>query len=352
VRWQRQLGLTPAGPAVATGAGAVLADEDGAVYLLPEAATAATALAPPYPSPDGKAVTVAAGDGAVWVLAAGLKPDARQLRVRRVADGKLTDDRAVPLPAGFAGPPVALGPDVLLPLGDGSVWRLAPGAAKLEAGPRWAGTLGLESATCSLNPVAAGEFLATDGANRWLHWKWPAGSRPEKVAGPYSAADPLAAAPVRLDTPDGPRLLAVDVKGVVGLYDPAKLTAPVKRWTAENGVPAGKPTDRPLVVSTPAGPRAVVAIDRRLLVAIDPAADAVAWTWEAPAEAGELAGWRVEGARVVATDLTGRVGLIDAATGKQLGEVPATGGAAAAVGQAAGVVVYQDGTAGRVKLPE
>ena len=70
----------------------------------------------------------------------------------------------------------------------------------------------------------------------------------------------------------------------------------------------------------------------------------------ATADAGELAGWRVEGATVVATDGLGKVLVIDAATGKQVGAVPAAG-PPAATAQGAGLVVYTDGTAGRVALP-
>ena len=294
-----------------------------------------------------------AGDGAVWVLAAGLKPDARQLRVRRVAAGKLTDDRTMLLPAEFAGSPVGFGPDVLVPLGNGSFYRLSPGADKLEAGQFWRGSVQQEGAMCFLQAVGPDEFVATDGANRFVRWRWPGGSKAAKVDGPYSAADPLAAAPVRVGAPDAPRFLAVDDKGGVGLFDPARLTAPVKRWAAESGIPAGKPTDRPLAAATPAGVRVVIAVDRRHLVAIDPEADKVAWTVEAAsADAGELAGWRVEGAKVIATDATGRVLVIDAATGKVVADVPAApGGALAATMQAAGVVVSADGTAGRVALP-
>lgn len=349
VRWQRRLGLLPAGPAVSTTVGAVLADEDGTVYLVPNTASAAIPLTGPFPDSVSKAVIVTAGDGAVWVLAASTKPEARQLRVRRVVDGKLTDDRSMLLPAEFAGQPIGLGADVLVPLRDGTIRRLSPGADKLDLGPRWAGSVGLaEGETVSfLSPVGPDEFVATDGGRLWLHWKWPANGKAEKVAGPYSTADALATAPVRLNTPSGPRFVAVDVKGVVGLYDPARLTAPVKRWTAETGLPTGKP-DRLAV----AGGRVVVSFDRRLLVGINPEADTAAWTAEAAnADAGELAGWRTDASNVVATDAAGRVLVIDAVTGKTVNEKPPAGPPAAAP-HAAGLVVYTDGTADRVPLPK
>ncbi len=347
VLWQRRLGLLPAGPAVASSAGAVLADEDGSVYLLPDGTTTATPLAAPFPTADGKAVSVTAGDGAVWVLAVGTKPESRQLRARRVFEGKLTDDRTLPLPEQLAGAPVGFGPAVLVPLANGILYRLTPGADKLDVGPPWRGSVQQEGAACFLGAVGPDEFVATDGANKWLHWKWAAGEKADKLAGPYAAAEPLAAAPVRLDMPVGPRFVAADVKGAVGLYEPGRLTTPVKRWAAESGLPPGKPADRLLIT----GGRVVACFDRRILVGLDPEADQPAWTVEAAtADAGELAGWRADGAKVVATDLAGRVLVIDAATGKQVGEVPACGPPAAAP-QAAGLVVYTDGTAGRVVVP-
>ncbi len=368
VRWQRRLGVTPAGPpVVASGGGpCVVADEDGGVYSVSAVASggagtgaAADVVARPFAELAGRAGVVGSADGkTAWVLAPEADNNGRRLRVRCVAGGKLTVDVVVPLPDEPAGRPVALGESVLLPLANGYVYRFTPGDRQLTVGPLWRGDAGGEKPECFLTPLAGDEFLATDGGRRFLRWRWPVGAKPEKTGGPWEARAPIAVPPAAV----GPRFASLDAAGTMFLFDADKPGAdPVRRWRggAKSPIPAGRPTDRPTTLTAGGRTLLVYAVDRRHLVAIDPDKAEPAWVARdlVPAEAGGLTGWTLAGSRVLATDQNGRVVALDASTGKELGRVPAPPAGTVAVAPAVplssgqALLILEDGSAATVPLP-
>jgi hypothetical protein len=369
VRWERRLGVAPAGaPVAAAGGPCVVADEDGGVYAVPATApvsrgaigAAAQVLAPPFAGLAGHALVTGSADGrTAWVLAPEADKTGRRLRVRCVRDGQLTIDSLVPLPDQLAGTPVALGDAVLLPAANGYVYRFARGDAQLQVGPLWRGESGGE-AVCYLSATGDDEFLASDGGRKFLRWRWPsAAGKPEKLGGPWETRAKIALAPVAVRTGGGLRLAAADAAGMVYLFDAEKPDAPLRRWHGgEPGpIPAGTPTERIAVVSAGGRPLLVYGVDHRHLVALDPEQAKPAWLAAqlVPAEAGQLAGWTATDSRVIATAQSGRVLVLNSATGAALGTVAPRNAVAAApvvaVGPDRGLMMLADGAATVIAFP-
>ncbi|MFO0848911.1 MAG: PQQ-binding-like beta-propeller repeat protein [Gemmataceae bacterium] len=369
VRWQRRLGGQPAGPVAArVGGVAAIADEDGAVYTVAPTAEAGAGIvagvaARPFADVDGRAMTAATPDGkSLWVLMPTAGKAGRTLRVRLVVDGALKLDAETPLPDRPAGPPVAAGEAVYLPLANGYLYRLTPADPKLTVGPAWRGADLGDEPVGLVSAVGDDNLLVSDGGRKFLRWNWPAGAgaKPTRAGGPWECREKIVLAPVAVPTKDGVRFAAADTTGAISLFNPDNPAEPAKRWRPgdKSPIPAGAPTDRLAVVTTPAGARLVYAVDRRHLVAIDPAAAEPAWVARdiVPAEAGELAGWWADGGRVLATDQAGRVTVLVAATGAVASTVqPPPGvvalGPAVPFLPAAALMTLADGTATVVPLP-
>jgi hypothetical protein len=387
VRWQRRLGVTPAGPPIASADGpCVVADEDGGVYTVAPSTdpagtgTAAEMVARPFADLAGRAMVVGSSDGrTAWVLAPEADDRGRRLRVRCVTDGKLTTDTVVPLADELAGRPVALGESVLIPVANGYVYRFTPGDTKLMVGPLWRGGASDEKLECFLTPVGTDDFLVTDGGSRFLRWRWPVGMKHEKAGGYWQTREPIAVSPVAVGPSDRPQFLTLDVTGMAFLFDADKPgTVPVRRWLgggdkpkAKDGqaaaeqtdedkptIPPGKPTGTPIAITVGDRTLVVYSIDRKHLVALDPAQADPVWVRRdlAPPAAGALVGWNVSGDRLIVTDQTGLVVVLDAATGKELVRSPAppAGTIAVAPGVPLGtgaMVVLADGSAATIPLP-
>jgi outer membrane protein assembly factor BamB len=369
VRWQRRLGGQPAGPVVArVGGTAMIADEDGAVYTVAPGGEAgagfvAGVAARPFASVEGRTQTAATADGrSLWVLLPATGKAGRTLRIRRVVDGVAQLDTEVPLPDALAGPAVAVGASVLVPLGNGLLYRFTAGDGKLTVGPSWKGADLGDDPICLVSAIGDDDLLMSNGGRQFLRWKWPAGPdvKPTRTGGPWECRENIAVAPVAVPTADGPRFAAADASGAVYLFNPDNPAEPPKRWrpAEKSAIPAGMPTDRMMAVTTPAGPRLVYTIDRRHLVAIDPTATEPAWVARdvVPADAGELAGWWADASRVIATDQTGRATVFNTGSGAVLTTSAAPPGLLA-VGPvvpfqaSAGLLTLADGTATVVPLP-
>jgi hypothetical protein len=244
---------------------------------------------------------------------------------------------------------------------NGYVYRFTPGDTQLMVGPMWRGDSSDEKPTCLLTPLGTDEFLVTDGGLRFLRWRWPAGMTHEKAGGPWQAREPIAVPVAAVGPAENMRFLSMDVTGAVFLFDADKPgAAPIRRWHGKDksDVPPGKPTGTPVAVS--AGDRTLVvySIDRKHLVAIDPAQAKPAWVRRdlAPPRAGALVGWNAPGDRLVVTDQAGQVIALDALTGKDLARSPAppAGTIAVAPGVPVGtgvLVILADGSAATVPLP-
>ncbi|MGL6097449.1 MAG: hypothetical protein ACRC7O_16835, partial [Fimbriiglobus sp.] len=363
VRWQRQLGgVLVAPPVVRAGKPMIVADEAGGVYSVPVSADGepgvAEVLAPPVADPLAKAQLARSDDGSVvWVLAPDAAGGVRKLRARCVIDGVLKSDVSPALPDVPAGAAVVVGEAVVVPLANGSLYRLAPGGAALGQGPLWRSGQAGPDAVCLLAATGTDDFLASDGDKQLLRWKWPAGAEATKFGGPWESRDPLVLPPAVLKGDSGLRFAAADTTGAVRLFDAAKPVDHVTLWRGGAGPPAGEPGVRLDAITVGGKLRLVYAVNRRHLVCLDP--DDADPVWDAAAalpDGPELLGWAVRDGELLATDLTGRVAVYDAAAGKLVADTPSAPGGLAAtaavpVGGTRAVLGLADGTLAAVPVP-
>ncbi len=363
VRWTRRLGVAPAGPPVAlAGDRALVIDEDGGVYAVATSpapggpSVVAVPVASPYAESTGKSSYAATPDGqSVWVVTPEVDKAGRRVRLRNLVEGKLGADVVVPLPDQLAGAPVALGPAVLLPLVNGYLYRFGPADTQLVVGPLWRGDGAAGELQCLLSAHGPDEFFATDGGRKFLRWQWPAepGAKPVKRAGPWDLPVKVALPPVAFDTGSGLMVAVADAAGTLYTFDANKVADSLRRWrgTADGPIPLGRPSLRLAAVPTAAGVRLVYGVAERSLVGLDPDSAAPAWVAARLIDeaAGDLLGVAVAGGELFATDPTGRVIVLSAATGARVAELtPAPGqslAAAASAPTAAGVLqLGADGT--------
>ena len=364
VRWQRQLGaVAAAAPIGREGKPTLLADEAGGVYAVPtedrDAAVFAVVLAPPVKDPLGKVHVARSADaGTVWVLIPEGTEGNKRLRVRKVVDGTTQPDVTAPLPDQLAGPPVVAGDSLLVPLRDGAVYRI--GSVGLTKGPVW--RVGANPDAVGFLASAGGdEFLATDGADDGagvIRWSWPAGGKPTKRGGPWRTNGGITAPPAVLGTGDELRFAVADATGAVRVFEPGKGEEPVGQWSG-GSLPLGPAGDRLDVLTVGGKPRLVYAAARRHMVCLDPDAEAPVWVTRGPAVADspEVIGWATVGGRLVVTDQSARLTVIDLTTGKQLPDVPVgvAGVAVAEVvpaGGGRGLLALADGTVVAVPMPK
>lgn len=345
VRWIRRLGVAPAGPPVAlAGNRALVIDEDGGVSSVNTSPTrtgpsvVAEPVASPYAESTGKSGYAASADGqTVWVVTPEADKAGRRVRLRNLVGGKLQTDVVVPLPDQLAGPPVVLGPAVLLPLVNGYVYRFGPGDGQLMVGPQWRGDGGAGELQCLLGPHGPDEFFATDGGRKFIRWKWPLdpAAKPAMLVGSWELTTKIALPPLAFDTGSGPMVAVADAGGTLFTFDANKVADPLRRWrgTPDGPIPLGRPTLRLTAVPTAAGLRLVYGVAERSLVGIDPDRAAPAWVAVKLIDesAGELLGFTVAGEEVFATDPTGRVIVLNAATGDRQAELPPAPGQSLAV---------------------
>jgi outer membrane protein assembly factor BamB len=354
VKWQRQLGAVPASSVIRLHDGsAVVADEDGGVTVVPAAGGAPiTAPAPPawnaakgLMAPTAPPLACATADGnAAWVLAPERPGRTATLRVRRVGASPL--DASVALPANLAGCPLALGDAVLVPLADGIVYRFAAGTSKLRAGPSWRNATAGADAVCHLSATTKpDEFFGTDGDRKFARWAWPAGETDAWKALTKDAWEALGTIPFP------PVSLSVGSQEMVIVADPAGVTAyaanapsePLRRW--KPGAPAKG--------FALAGGRVAVAVETGHVFGLDPASDAGAWEFKPVGGPAPCVGLVAVGGRVYATDLYGRVAVLDGKTGMSVsavspsltGLVPTDGVPAVPLGPGRLLLPLADGTA-------
>ena len=346
VRWRRDLGVTVKGDPLAVGNAVLLvdqaggfyrvettrlADRGGAAWLIDErwmiaapsiGFTAATGL---IPGPNGTAFMFLTGDS----------DKGPQLMIRRF-DGTAVRDQLLPAPGMLAGPPTVSGQMVLLPLSNGTLYRLPLADGKiLEEGPSWRSERQLSTATCYLAPIDDNEVIASDGGKAIVRWRWPAGSKLFESKGKLTLAERIAATPVVL-VGEPPRVVIGDSKGTIFLVDADKLALPALAiWKpgAMNAIPIGA-IGEGLRLEKIAGKSRMVYSVGGTLVAIDPDAESLPWVGPAPPKPVEGRA-AFAGDRVWVTDRGGTVRVLDAATGKATGETYALTGshafAAAAV---------------------
>ena len=344
VRWQRQLGLIVQGDPVRLGEAVVLQDQSGGLYRIDPFKERAFnsewliddrwQLAPPLaevvgsplllPAPDGKSVYAVAVAGAEGNL---------RLVVRQYVPGQPIESRRVGLPAPLAGRPVLVGSMLVVPLANGSLYRLVlPDAKMLEEGPSWRGERRPPTSVCYLAPLNEDEFITTDGDRALLRYRWkPDGNlfevrarTPQDVPQPVPAR--IVAPPLAVPGADGTLFLCVaDVKGVVSLWDADRLNRPVRMWRGGTGpIPEGPITMGPFLERDPrVKARIGYVVDGAHLVWLSPEGDEPLWVARRKARTpGDgLAGRpQVAGDRIYLTDRLGWFRALDAESGEAWGE--------------------------------
>jgi hypothetical protein len=338
VKWQRQLGAVSPGPSVRLVDGSVVvADEEGGVTLCPALggdatiapASAAWNLALGVMAPAGKPSLAASADGkSAWVLIPEVADKSLHVRIRRIDGGKVVSESSIPLPAAFAGKPLALADSVLVPLADGIIYRYTERASKLAPGPTWRSDVNAADAVCYLAATTKpDEFFGTDGNQKMNRWVWPAGDADAWKAVSREAWETVGTipfAPVAITSGGQELVLIADPAGVTAFAANAP-SEPIKRWKP------GKPVKGFAVRTTGTGENAehriVLAMEGGTIACINPNTDALAWELKVLGEPAESVGIVCVDDRIYATDWLGRVTVLDSATGKSLARVsPALSG--------------------------
>ena len=341
ILWQRQLGLVCQGqPLVLTppggGSPLVLALDQGGglVTLDPLLPRKPRSLAPALdenprvpprllPAPDGhSAYEVAApGDGrSLFVRRIEWRNGERSLHVKESRASLVSlADGSVLTPAGA---PAVVGTQLIMPMTDGKLMRLALADEKLQQGPNWRDRLAPVTASCHVLALGGDRFLFTNGSRGLLVYDWPLGKDFQPLPKEGELPRPLpylvAAPPVLLPPRDGqpPRVAVADSAGMLHLFviKPDGSLQPGLVWEIK-----GKLTTGPFVHVTAEGSlRLGCVLDRRRLVWIDPAKAKP--LWEYPSESAALVGQprQIEDLLVVALQSGHYVGL-DPSTGQAKG---------------------------------
>ncbi len=315
--------------------------------------------APPalLPGPDGRSAYEFASPG-----------DGKRLVIRRVevAGNELNKDpeRVIPLNAPLAGTPAVADKMMILPLADGSLWRLmlplTDGSAPVKGSP-WRSKRSALDARARVTILGPETFLASDGARGLTHWQWPPNGLwrvlpPEKGIPTLQAQEggSLAADPVVLpDAKDGPRRICIaDVSGTVSLLavGPDGSLRPGRRWNVGGRVTAG-----PYLQTVDGATRIGCVVDGKRLAWIDPEKDGLLWTYPEKVGADLVGRPRLVGGLVVVADQAGRIVALNPETGRPAGGEVQLGGSAAPTGAPAdfgGGRLFVPLTDGTVLLPK
>jgi hypothetical protein len=387
VRWQRQLGLVPArgstadlvAPPVAQGDRFVLVDEEGGIVAVPTTGAvppgevlsvpADWVIAPAPANATGPTVVTAAAGGAVVYTVTPVEHDGPKFLIRRIAGGKLVHTDETRAPAPLAGQPALTGDDLLLPTGDGFIYRVVPGDGRvrpgtLDAGPRWLIDRKPTGAVCAITPLSNSSFATSDGGKRLNRWDWPAGTK-WNPSGTWELRDVAgwSGVVVQPAEPGGvPRLVVADASGSVWLFAADKPGQELRRWRpgGKSILPVGKPSSG--VSAQPAGAGRVVAaytVDGKFAAAIDPDGEDPLWAIRTGTDPASILVGSPQPAganRWILTDLAGRVVLVDGTTGtilarQSVGLPGAVPSAPSGVAANSTLTPLSDGSAVLLELP-
>ncbi|HXG10005.1 MAG TPA: PQQ-binding-like beta-propeller repeat protein [Gemmataceae bacterium] len=336
VRWQRQLGLVCQGEPLVLGREVIAVDQGGGLFRFdpaqhpPEAGfpwqvggqSVAGPLADlpgarPYllPGPDGaSAYEIApAGEGTGLVV--------RHYQPGKDGQKSSVAEHVVDLRAPLAGEPALSAEGVLLPLADGSIWRLnlPPDGSPAQAGPDWRGTrspVGLQPYVVWLTEQ---DLLTTDGGRGLWRWRWPRGGVWHQLPKEKDPRNPTLELPARIVAPPvvlrsgdkaDPQVCIADADGHVWLV---RLKGdgldPVRHWELDGRITAG-----PFLRGGHVG----CVVDRRRLVWLDPTEDRPLWEYTSEGEGIVGQPQLIEGLVLVA-DQSGKFVGLDPATGQPRG---------------------------------
>jgi hypothetical protein len=380
IRWQQQLGVIPE-QWVATPTGLVLvADATGACYE----ATRGLPLIRPLSNPRGVSILVGEG-GRFWSLVPSSAEDPLLYQLRELmlgsarpdlyagsaalagimgavaGCGSLVSDRVISLPAPLAGAPAVLGRQLLLPGGDGQVYRLSCSGPTWERGPRWSEDLPEPDRRGFLTPVSDSRVLIADGRRRVALWDWPRESSvPNSPHMVWETRYPIVQPPLILQQ-EPLKFMTADDTGSVTLFSLETPGEPLRRWQPrfDQAATPGK-IRQPLQKFSIGTDEAILVVhDQRVMTCLSTDQLTTRWTApEIPLPAGlEWVGVTIAGNRLYAVDQTGRVTVFRGEDGRVEAIIPAprTGALAAkpVVIPRAGVAYLPllDGTWQELRLP-
>jgi hypothetical protein len=326
VHWQRPLGLTPRGDPILLGDSVLVLDATGGLYRFephdhpadrpaPWQAAGKT-VTPPAPDLVGDPYLLHSADNqAVYTFLC--RPRAAgqfQLTVWRVTVDGAAKSLSVQLPSPLTSAP-ALGPRVaVLPLVDGSLWRVAldfdgPSPAP-QLGPNWRTPGSRPGARGHVLHWQGDEYLVSDGGRILRRLRWQPTFQLVDADPPLQLSGPPAGAPVRLPDASGePTGAVADTGGTLTVFQGANPRI-VKARKLSGTVTAG-----PWVVED----KLAVVVDRTNLVWLDAAGDGPLWSARIDSGEGVEAPPQMVDGRLVVADLSGRFVTLDPDTGRPLG---------------------------------
>jgi outer membrane protein assembly factor BamB len=327
VRWRRELGLMAKGDPLRIGDDILMLDHGGGFYrvdtktlsdrggatwlvddrwLVAQPARGYLAVTGLMRGPNNTALAVLAGE-----------IDNKQLLIRKY-NGSGVEELKWTAPEGLAGHPVISGRMLILPLANGTLYRMpVTNLAIPEAGLSWRADRMPATTTCYLAPINEDELFATDGARTIVRWNWPANSRLFEMNGRLSLPERPAATPVVL--PGSPtRFVVADARGNLTMWDGNELKFPaLKAWRPgpKNSLPQGPVSDGLRLEHDPGGGIRIVYIVDGRMVWLSPDADGPKWVGPPPIKAIEGRPI-ISGDRVLLTDRAGVIRVLDIETGR------------------------------------
>ncbi|WP_157369518.1 PQQ-binding-like beta-propeller repeat protein [Zavarzinella formosa] len=329
--WQRELGLLAKGEAFRRGDDLVWLDQGGGMtkldvksliedrkpvwlvdvndrWLIAAPATGFRSLTGFLDGPDGTAITLMESDS----------PPTRRFLLR-VFDGAKVSEQLVPAPGRLAGQPVVVGRSLVLPMDNGSLYRITIGEGRtLEMGPTWRGNQLPNSTTCFLTPMTDEDFLATDGNKAIIRWRWATANKRFESRGRLSLRDKIRVKPFSL--PGSPnRAITIDNAGNLVLWDADQFSptlTPSRVWHV-TGKEILLPVNERIhsIIPLPAGsPASFVVIGNRCAYALK--IDQETPVWKSPAFAKPVVGQvRENPNQFLLTDQSGDVRRLNLTTG-------------------------------------
>ncbi len=332
VLWQRQIGLVCQGATVPLGQEVFALDQGGGVFAFrPESfkgkdewQVGGQGLAKPlddnpdvppslHPGGDGKSVYEVAFPGkGTQLVVRRFRVDDQGRRVRMAEK----DQKVVDLNAPPAGNVAVRGDSLLVPLQDGTLFRLKlpPDASTGTVGPNWRAGRGNTGARGYVAWIGGDEFVTSDGGRGLTHWRWPNGQNyvtvPDDKMPTVELPARVAAPPLVLPRSGDKAELQVCVadgrRDLVLLHGDGLEEA--RRWHLGGRVTAG-----PFALGGGVG----CVVDGRRLVRVDLARNGLQWEYAGQGIVGQPQ--QIDGLLVVA-DEAGRFVGLDPATGKVQGQ--------------------------------
>jgi hypothetical protein len=224
-------------------------------------------------------------------------------------------EKPIQLPDTITGTPALGDENLMLPLGNGFLYRQPLDGTTGKQSVTWRIRGADEDARGHVVQLGPELYLYTDGLRRLHAIRWPKGDMGYRTAmRPFQMPARIVAAPVLLPTEKGKteqQLCVADSEGmsllrVVELMNGDIELKEIRRWTLGGKITAGP---------FPRGDRLGCIVERRKLVWIDPANPDPVWEYQTQGE-GIIGQPQLVGDSLVVADQSGRFVALDPATGK------------------------------------